>query len=169
LEFRRVLFRSGSGAIDEASLRASPELEKRIDALKQKLDVLNLNYTEQHPDVVATKRVLGELESQKKAEIAKLRKELENRPAATLVRGGGGNPLLQQLTVSLTEAEAAVAALQTRVVEYERQHEELKNAANAVPQVEADLVQLNRDYEVNKKNYEILLARREQAQISGEM
>ncbi len=158
------------GSVGDAELHASPELEKRIEGLKQKLDVLRLNYTEQHPDVIATKRVLTELEAQKKAEVAKLRKELESRkPAAAMAQGARTNPLLQQLTVSLTEAEAAVAALQTRVAEYERQHEELKQAANAVPQVEADLVQLNRDYDVNKKNYETLLARRESAQISGEM
>jgi polysaccharide chain length determinant protein (PEP-CTERM system associated) len=76
---------------------------------------------------------------------------------------------MQQLTVSLAEAEAAVAALGTRAAAFEHQYEQLKRGANAIPQVEADFAQLNRDYEVNKKNFETLLARRESAQISGEM
>jgi polysaccharide chain length determinant protein (PEP-CTERM system associated) len=160
---------SGSGA-NEPDFRASPELEKRIEGHKQKLDALQLSYTERHPDVIALKRALARLETQKKEEIDKLRKDWQQKkPGATAARGDRTNPVVQQLTVSLTEAEAAVAALRTRAAAYENQLNELQKGAHAVPQIEADLVQLNRDYEVNKKNYETLLARRESAQISGEM
>lgn len=164
----------GAGTAAE-NFRASPELEKRIEGLKQKLDTLQLSFTDRHPDVIATKRVLEQLEAQKKEEIAKLKKELESKKASAsslssrAARASGTNPVLQQLAVSLAESEAAVAALRSRVSEFEQQYNELKKGANAVPQVEADLVQLNRDYEVNKKNYETLLARRESAQLSGEM
>jgi len=164
--------RMASGASGDMNLRASPELEKRIEGLKQKLDSLQLSFTDRHPDVIATKRVIDQLEAQKKDEIAKLKKELESKKAAMpLARGArmSANPVQQQLSVSLAEAEAAVAVLGTRAAEFERQYNELQKGAHAVPQVEADLVQLNRDYEVNKKNYETLLARRESAQISGEM
>jgi len=166
---------AGTGPNPELTAKASPDLEKRIEGLKQKLDSLLLSYTDRHPDVLATKRVLEQLETQKKEEIAKARKELQEQkkgaPATTSVRARnpGTNPVVQQLTVSMSEAEAAVAALRTRAAEFENQFNELKKGANAVPQIEADLVQLNRDYDVNKKNYETLLARRESAQISGEM
>jgi len=161
--------RAASGAANEPTLRASPELEKRIESLKQKLDGLQLSYTERHPDIIATKRVIEQLETQKKEEIEKQRKEKKSGSPMSRTARAGANPILQQLTVSLAEAEAAVAALRTRSAEFELQYEALKKSANTVPQIEADLVQLNRDYEVNKKNYETLLARRESAQISGEM
>lgn len=164
--------RAIAGSGNEMNLRASPELEKRIEGLKLKLDALQLSFTDRHPDVIATKRVIDQLEAQKKDEIAKLKKEIDSKKAATPTTRAtrvSANPVQQQLSVSLAEAEAAVAVLGTRAAEFDRQYNELQKGAHAVPQVEADLVQLNRDYEVNKKNYETLLARRESAQISGEM
>jgi polysaccharide chain length determinant protein (PEP-CTERM system associated) len=75
----------------------------------------------------------------------------------------------QQLSISLASAEASVASMKARVAEYRRRLDGLKAAVNAQPQVEAEYVQLTRDYEVTKANYERLLSRREQAQMSGEM
>jgi hypothetical protein len=38
-----------------------------------------------------------------------------------------------------------------------------------MPQMEAEFAQLNRDYDVHRKNYETLVSRRESAEMSGEM
>jgi len=137
------------------------EIDARIQALEKNLDGLRLNYTEQHPDVVATLRIIAQLKEQKKAE-AKLRKPTPSAaPAQDRVH--------EQLRVTLAAAEASVAAMKTRVAEYGRRYDELKAAANAAPQIDAEFTQLTRDYEVTKGNYQALLARRETAQISGDM
>jgi len=146
--------------LSDREMSASPELEERVNALRKNLDNLSLNYTEQHPDIVATKRVLAQLEAQRKQEIDAKRKV------------GGGikhNPTFQNLQLALAEAEANVASLQVRAGEYEHRVAAMRAAADKVPQVEAEFSQLNRDYDVNKQNYEKLLSRRESAQISGDM
>jgi len=137
------------------------ELDARIQALEKNLDGLRLNYTEQHPDVVATLRIIAQLIEQKKAE-AKLRKPSPSAvPAQDRVQ--------EQLKVTLAAAEANVATMKTRMAEYGRRYDELKAAANAAPRIEAEYTQLTRDYEVTKRNYETLLARRDTAEISGAM
>jgi polysaccharide chain length determinant protein (PEP-CTERM system associated) len=141
----------------------TPEFDARISALEQKLDGLRLTYTEQHPDIIALHKMIAQLKEQKKTE-AKNRK-----PSPTAQQGQNLNPIYQQLTVSLTAAEASVASMHARVAEYKKRLEMLKGAVNAQPQVEAEFVQLTRDYNVTQRNYETLLSRRESAQMSGEM
>jgi polysaccharide chain length determinant protein (PEP-CTERM system associated) len=124
-------------------------------------------YTDQHPDVINTKRVIQELEEQKVQLVAARKKSsaMNSKSGPSLAN----NPVYQQLKVSLAESEALVASLRARVSEYETRLAQLKASANVAPQMEAEFAQLNRDYEVNKKNYETLVARRESAEISSEM
>ena len=143
----------------------NPELDARISALEQKLDGLRLNYTERHPDIVGIQRIIVQLKEQKRAE-AKAQKALA---PAQQTQQSFSNPFQQQLNISLAASEATVASMRARVTEYTKRLEELKAAVNAQPQVDAEYVQLTRDYDVIRGNYEKLLSRREQAQMSGEM
>ncbi|MCM8613048.1 XrtA system polysaccharide chain length determinant [Accumulibacter sp.] len=142
-----------------------PELDARIDALQRNLDGLLQRYTDQHPDVVSARRLIKELEDQKRQEVAARRKAAATNPAASL----SGNPAQQQLKLTLSEADANVAALRTRVAEYQARYDRLSESAKMMPQIEAEFAQLNRDYEINKKNYEQLVQRRESASMGSEM
>lgn len=170
---------------NKTSSKRNPELDERIQSLEKNLDAYRLKYTEQHPDIVATKRILVQLKEQKEKEndVAKVDEEIAQAKRAeeakvTAEKVGTGvvaarrqnlNPVFQQLKVALGEAEATVASMRARVNEFQNRLSDLKNQANMVPQVEAEMSQLNRDYEVNKANYEKLLARRESATMSNEM
>ncbi len=141
-----------------------PEIDGRIDVLKRQLDSYLQRYTDEHPDVVSTRRLVDQLEAQKKQEIETRRKESGGASGSV-----NTNPVYQQLKLSLSEAEANVASLKTRVAEYEGRLASMKGAERMLPEVEAEYSQLNRDYEINKKNYESLVARREAANMSVEM
>ena len=145
-----------------AKLRISnPELDARIDTINKNLDTLRLQYTEQHPDIVAARRLLSQLEARKLEE--------SKHPFSESDPGRNYSPMLQQLKVALTEADARIAAIRVRVLEYAMRHERLLAQSKAVPEVESQLAQLNRDYEINKDNYEKLISKREAAKLSGEL
>jgi polysaccharide chain length determinant protein (PEP-CTERM system associated) len=77
--------------------------------------------------------------------------------------------MLQQLNVSLSQAEARVASMRARVDEYAARVARLRAQSSVAPEVEAQLAQLNRDYLVNKENYQKLVERRESARLSGDL
>ncbi|NML60195.1 chain length-determining protein [Massilia sp. RP-1-19] len=139
----------------------NPEIDTRIAAVNKNLDALHLQYTEQHPDILAARRLLAQLEA-RKIEDNKLKMN-DGDP------GRNYSPMLQQLKVALTEADGRVAAMAARVNEYTARHARLLAQSNAVPEVESQLAQLNRDYEINKDNYEKLIGRREAAKLSGDL
>ncbi|MBS1188653.1 MAG: polysaccharide chain length determinant protein, locus subfamily [Rhodocyclaceae bacterium] len=144
---------------------AIPDIDSRIDVQKRNLDTLLQRYTEQHPDVLGARRMIKDLEEQKRQEIAARRKAGPGNGAMAV----SNNPVYQQLRISLAEAEANVASLRTRVQEFESRQQHMKELMKIAPQIEAELAQLNRDYEVTKKNYEGLVTRRESADISGNL
>ena len=144
------------------------DVDPRIAALKQDLDTLLRKYTEQHPDVIATRRLISQLEEQRKTELAARRKAAAAAPSRAS-SSLDQNPVIQQMRISLGDAEAAVASARAKLAGLEGQYQELKSQAQLVPQVEADFTQLNRDYDVQKKTYDNLLARREAASMGRDV
>jgi polysaccharide chain length determinant protein (PEP-CTERM system associated) len=157
-----VLLPESPGADAGISL---PEIDGRIDMQKRNLDTLLQKYTDKHPDVIGTRRLIKDLEEQKRQEILARRQFAAANPGS----GISNNPVYQQLKVSLGEAEAMVASLRTRVAEYESRYKRTKEFMKFQPQLEAELVQLNRDYEIQRKNYEQLAIRRESAVMTGNL
>lgn len=164
LEEARALYRSAP--VETTASFATPELDTRIDALRRSLDSLLQRFTDQHPDVLNTRRLIRELEEQKKREVAELRRAAQAAPASQSVVA---NPAITEMTRLLSSAEVQVASLRARVSEYESRAGRAREQLKIAPQVEAELAQLNRDYDVHRKNYEELVSRRETVVMSGEL
>ena len=135
------------------------QIDARVAKLESQLDSLLLNYTEKHPDVVSIRNTLENLKAQRAEELAAVTANMEAVETKT-------NPLVQQFRLTLAEAEAVVSSLNVRVQEYSTRVRELKKLVDTVPEVEAELTRLNRDYAVVKENYDELIARRESAKLS---
>ena len=137
------------------------EIDGRIQALDKQLDTLRLQYTEEHPDIIAAKRLRDQLDARKKEEAKKHKRSADP--------GANYSPMLQQLNVALSVAEARVASLRARVDEYNSRSAKMRSQSNMAPEIEAQLAQLNRDYQVNHDNYQKLVERREAAKLSGDL
>jgi polysaccharide chain length determinant protein (PEP-CTERM system associated) len=141
------------------NVRVDPERVQRIAALEKQLDALRLRYTDEHPDVVATLRLIEEIRAQKSPA----------GDAPVTQDAAGSSAFAEQMAVALAEAEARVAALETRVAAYAAKYKAMAEAVDRIPQVEREYAALLRDQAVLKSNYDNLIATREKASISQEV
>lgn len=156
---------SNAAAIDAG---ATLEVDGRINALKRDLDTLLRKYTDQHPDVIATRKLIDQLEAQRKTEVEARRKAAAAegpRPQNSLDQ----NPVFQQMRISLADAEASVASSRAKLSGLQGQFQQLKAQAQLVPEIEAEFTQLNRDYDVQKRTYQSLVSRRESANMGKDV
>ncbi len=129
----------------------------RLAQAEEHLRDLRLQYTENFPDVIATRNLIASLKAS---------------PAAG--SGGGGragrtrtvsNAIYDQLKLKLVDTEASVASLRRQLDEATKERDSLEQLVKEAPGVLAEYKALDRDYNVLKKEHDELLTRREAAQI----
>lgn len=151
-----------SALLESSKIKVSHPLNARIEDLEMTLDQVLLQYTEQHPDVISTRKTIERLRQQRDEEIQAI--DEEGRGAARQIE----NPIYQELQIAVGAAEAEVAALRARVTEYTARREEMAKLVDTVPKVEAEFSRLNRDYGLDRSNYDQLVARRESLKLAQE-
>ena len=145
---------------------AVPELDSRIDAVKRNLDGLLQRFTEQHPDVANARRLLKELDDQRRKEVAELQRQAQASPNQVLLTS---NPALVEISKVAAVAEVQASGLRARVAEFESRMARAQQQLKLAPQIEAEQSQLNRDYEIHRKNYDDLVQRRESIAMSSQL
>lgn len=144
-----------------SAVSLTPDLDSRIETQKRQLDEMLRRYTEEHPDVLTTRRIISQLEDQRRRELD----ALKSTNSAVRRAAAATNPVFQRLRLNLADAEANVASLRSQLGTQQARLEEIRAQSNKVPQAEAELVQLNRDYEIMRRNYDQLVQRREAASL----
>lgn len=151
------------------------DTQLRIFELQKVVDSLLTRYTEKHPDVATTIKRLDAL----KKELADERK-VSAGPTGDDAPGGAPkpsepgknvvpNPVYEQIKLQLVQQEAAIAAFKGRAEKENVEVGKWEQMAGRVPQVEAELSRLTRDYEIVKKGYEELRRRQESARLASDM
>lgn len=128
----------------------------RVAEAERQLRELQTRYTDQHPEVANARRAVA---------------------AARASGDGGGarparaapvpNPAREQLRMRVLDIDGEIASLERQVRDEAAEVERLENLARSAPQLQAQQQNLDRDYNVIRRQYEELLTRRESLQVAG--
>lgn len=144
----------------------SSPLDARIQALQAQEDLLLTKYTDRHPEVRQIRGLILDLEAEKQKELAAA---IDAGFAGSSYAGLTASPVYQGMRSMLAESNASVAQLRVRVAEYQKRVQELSDQVNNIPLIEAEFLQLDRDYQVIVGKHQELLSRRESARLGEDM
>jgi polysaccharide chain length determinant protein (PEP-CTERM system associated) len=152
-----------------APVGAAP-IDSQIASYQARIDQLLLQYTDKHPEIVALRETVTRLEEEK-AQGAKVSTNVALPTSGSasedvLMHTLDMNPVYQSMKIALSQADAELAEVRGQIGAQEQAIANLRSRMDAIPEVEAELARLNRDYVVNKAQYDQLLQRLESARIS---
>lgn len=169
---RAELSRQLRGDVTIASVRApstnNPTLTgsdtgSRILDTQKRLDELLLRFTEKHPDVLSLRETLHQLESRRDSELADLRSGKGALPASA-----ASNPVVQSIQLAINQADVDIVSFRNRIADAQSKVEGLQKLVDTAPEVEADFARLNRDYDVTRQQYNLLVERSERARLGDQ-
>ena len=120
---------------------------------REQLNDLLTQYTEDHPDVQALR-----------ARIAEVKARTKNQDDSMV--GGSDDYVYQELKFQLSQQRIEVGKQQLLLAERQQKLKKLKESVDTIPQIEAELTRLNRDYEITRERYLSLVERKESAHLA---
>jgi polysaccharide chain length determinant protein (PEP-CTERM system associated) len=164
--WRRDQLRAQIDSTSKTVVQASPAvaagpdvLQFRLQSLAQELQSKLLVYTERHPEVIALRGMIDQVQEQMLSQ------------QSPVIAGGVSvpNPQYATLIEQLQVVEGSLQDLRRRLSLAESEIGVLSSTVASAPEVEADLTRLTRDYNVLLTQYEQLIQRRESAQIARDL
>jgi len=142
----------------EREVRSGPA--ERLELGKRQLSEMLLKFTDQHPDVIALKKTIAELESQVSPATD------PESPDAEAKSPGVPNPVYVQLKAKFADEETNVAVQRQRLSAATAEIDEAKRSTSKTIDVQTKYAELDRDYGSIERTYQSLLQGRESARMS---
>jgi polysaccharide chain length determinant protein (PEP-CTERM system associated) len=143
---------------------ATGDITYRIQELEARLEEMLLKYTDKHPEVIAVRSTIEELKKRQQEEIARVGSG--QRATGSMANSLKANPVYQGIQAEMNRTDVQIAELRQDLAQRSTRVGELRRLVDSVPEVEAELVRLNRDYEITRTRYQELVERRETAKLS---
>jgi polysaccharide chain length determinant protein (PEP-CTERM system associated) len=153
-----------------SSSAGGPPASGSLPALKAYLAQLQTRYTEQHPEVVATKARIERLESELAATAAaEADPSGESSGAVADAAPAPASPdfLVSDLTAQVAAVDRDITLLQDRYNEIQGHIGRYQTRVEKIPEVEQELQSLERDYALISRYYSELLSRKLEAETAG--
>jgi polysaccharide chain length determinant protein (PEP-CTERM system associated) len=132
-------------------------LEKQLSELQTQLLDLQARYTDDHPDVIKMKADIAEV----KKKLAEINQASPDASDASSDKASAMEPPeIRQLRLQAHQAEEAVAAYTKQQKQLQQQISAYQSRINVSPEIEGRYKQLTRDYDVARKSYDDLLAKK---------
>jgi polysaccharide chain length determinant protein (PEP-CTERM system associated) len=158
-----------SGGPNGGTINGQP-VKTKVQEAEEQLRMLLLKDTDQHPDVIAQRKLIQSLKTAPKDpptpdEIA-AKQAAARDPSANAIKRSLPNPVYEQLKVKLIEADTGIITLQRQRDDAVRYRERLEKVQREQPGLIAEYQNMDRDYTVLRRNYEELLGRLQSANIA---
>jgi polysaccharide chain length determinant protein (PEP-CTERM system associated) len=158
----KIIYIDGPGplVLGTGNTPTGGSLFQQLAAAKQALVDLKSRYTDDHPDVIALKRTIAQLQTELSA----------TPPSGSGAQGSGSqsipNPVYTQTQSKLSDAQTNVALQAQKLAEAQANMDRALKMSSKAIEISAQFANLDRDYDLVHKTYQELLARRESAKLS---
>lgn len=156
-----------SEAASSVSVFRETQYQEQVAELQSELDRLRLDYTETYPDIVRLKQQIRDIQNMATRERQRRNSgQFNGATSSGSINSTTISPLYQQLKADSAKAKTSVQTLSVRLSQTRILLERELSRASRTSDIETQLADLNRDYEVNRDIYQDFLKRRESARVS---
>jgi polysaccharide chain length determinant protein (PEP-CTERM system associated) len=139
---------------------------QQLEVAQNRLTLMKMRYTPDHPDVKALERTIGDLQA-KAAEEAKHPPAVAAKPLTPAE--AGRQKRIRDLQAELAVIDHQIAAGQDEQSRLKARIAEYQGKVDVVPTRESDLVELTRDYSTLQASYDSLLKKKEESKLAANL
>ena len=165
-----------SGGTDGNGLDTRSSEEKKLEALKARLDDLLGKYTEKHPDVIRLKSTIEKMKKNIAGQETGKKESGDTRTTGSIPSGSGAagrtntnDSAIMELAIQLKQVNNLISGLTSDISEIERKMDKYEKRVEMTPKREEELQSLKRDYANIQSVYNSLMDRKLEAELSVNM
>ena len=146
-------------------------IDKELDQLKAQLADLTSHYTDKHPDVRKTKEQIARTEKMRERIVAEMNSPANNSspaPAAATALDPKSAPMLE-MESQLKANRLEIANREAEIKDEQNKINQYQGRLNMAPVMEQQFADITRDYDQSKTDYESLLAKKNQSEMSTDL